>query len=236
VNPIVIVDEPQNFETDVRRSALMDLNPLCTLRYSATHKNPYNLLYSLNPVQAYDLGLVKQIEVDGVLADDDQNQAFVELLSIDAKSRGITAKVRIDVNDKSGPKRKELTLKLGEDLYVKSSMRDVYLDGYILNEIRADDGEIEFSGGRVLRVNEAQGGLTDDVMRFQIERTRRMLQAGAPLGRAIDGRIGLELRLIVMGGARILEKLSAVDGDVFRRRPVLRTLDAPLLLWRALTR
>src|SRR5690606_15468829 len=47
VNPIVIVDEPQNFETDIRRRALMELNPLCTLRYSATHKNPYNLLYSL---------------------------------------------------------------------------------------------------------------------------------------------------------------------------------------------
>jgi type III restriction enzyme len=171
VNPIVIVDEPQNFETDVRRSALMDLNPLCTLRYSATHKNPYNLLYSLNPVQAYDLGLVKQIEVDGVQADEDQNQAFVELLSIDAKARGITAKVRIDVNEKSGPKRKDLTLNLGDDLYAKSSMRDVYQDGYILNEIRAEDDEIEFSGGRVLRVNEAQGGLTDDVMRFQIERT-----------------------------------------------------------------
>jgi type III restriction enzyme len=171
VNPIVIVDEPQNFETDVRRRALMDLNPLCTLRYSATHKNPYNLLYSLNPVQAYDLGLVKQIEVDGVLADDDQNQAFVQLVSIDAKAKGITAKVRIDVNDKTGPKRKELTLKLGDDLYAKSSMRDVYHDGYILNEIRADDGAIEFSGGRVIRVNEAQGGLTDDVMRYQIERT-----------------------------------------------------------------
>jgi type III restriction enzyme len=171
VNPIVIVDEPQNFETDVRRSALMDLNPLCTLRYSATHKNPYNLLYSLNPVQAYDLGLVKQIEVDGVQADDDQNQAFVELVSIDARARGITAKVRIDVNDRTEPKRKELTIKLGEDLFEKSAGRDVYQDGYILNEIRAEDGEIEFSGGRVLRVNEAQGGLTDDVMRFQIERT-----------------------------------------------------------------
>lgn len=171
VNPIVIVDEPQNFETDVRRSALMDLNPLCTLRYSATHRNPYNLLYSLNPVQAYDLGLVKQIEVDGVLADEDQNQAFVELVSIKSMARGITAKVRIDVNYRGGPKRKELTLKLGEDLYELSGERDVYQDGYILNEIRADEGEIEFSGGRVLRVNEAQGGLTDDVMRFQIERT-----------------------------------------------------------------
>lgn len=171
VNPIVIVDEPQNFETDIRRKALADLNPLCTLRYSATHKNPYNLLYSLNPVQAYDLGLVKQIEVDGVLADISHNEVFIELLSIDAKAKGITAKVRLDINEKSEVKRKDITLKLGEDLYAKSKQRDVYMDGYILNEIRAEAGEVEFSGGRVLRLNEQQGGLTDDVMRYQIERT-----------------------------------------------------------------
>lgn len=171
VNPIVIVDEPQNFETDIRRRALMELNPLCTLRYSATHKNPYNLLYSLNPVQAYDLGLVKQIEVDGVLADESHNQAFIELVSIDAKAKGISVKVSIDVNEKTGVKRKELTLKLGDDLFVKSKGRDVYADGYILNEIRAEDEEIEFSGGRVLSLHAQQGGLEDDVMRFQIERT-----------------------------------------------------------------
>lgn len=171
VNPIVIVDEPQNFETDVRRSALMDLNPLCTLRYSATHKDPYNLLYSLNPVQAYDLGLVKQIEVDGVLADADRNQAFVQLLDIQAKARSLTAKVRLDVNGKNGALRKDITLRLGEDLYSKSAGRDAYREGYILNEIRADHGEIEFSGGRVLRMNEATAELAEDVMRFQIERT-----------------------------------------------------------------
>lgn len=173
VNPIVVVDEPQNFETDVRRRALQDLNPLCTLRYSATHKNHYNLLYSLNPVQAYDLGLVKQIEVDGVLADADHNLAFVELLSMNAKAKGITAKVRMDVNGKTGVQRKELTLKLGESLFDKSNAREAYADGYTLNEIRAEAGseEIEFSGGRVLKLHQKQGGLTDDVMRFQIERT-----------------------------------------------------------------
>ncbi len=170
VNPIVIVDEPQNFETDVRRRALLDLNPLCTLRYSATHRNPYNLLYSLNPVQAYDLGLVKQIEVDGVQADEDYNQAFVELLSIDASAQVMKAKVRIDVDDKAGPTRKEFTLKLGDDLYKKSGGREAYKDGYILNEFLSEE-EVEFSGGRVLRVSESQGGLTEDVMRFQIERT-----------------------------------------------------------------
>lgn len=171
VNPIVIVDEPQNFETDIRRRALMELNPLCTLRYSATHKNTYNLLYSLNPVQAYDLGLVKQIEVDGVLADESHNQAFIELVSIDAKAKGISVKVSIDINEKTGVKRKELPLKLGDDLFEKSKGRDVYADGYILNEICAEDKEIKFSGGRVLSLHAQQGGLEEDVMRFQIERT-----------------------------------------------------------------
>ncbi|ELJ3515911.1 DEAD/DEAH box helicase family protein [Salmonella enterica subsp. enterica serovar Liverpool] len=170
VNPIVIVDEPQNFETDNRRKALMDLNPLCTLRYSATHKNPYNLLYSLNPVQAYDLGLVKQIEVDGVLADANHNEAFIELLSIEQKAKSITAKVRIDVNEKNEVKRKDITLKLGDDLYEKSKQREQYQSGYVLNEFLSDS-EIEFSGGRVLRLNEQHGGLADDTMRYQIERT-----------------------------------------------------------------
>ena len=68
-NPIVIVDEPQNMETDIRKRAIQNLNPLCTLRYSATHTNLYNLMYSLNPVKAYDLGLVKQIEVDSVMSE-----------------------------------------------------------------------------------------------------------------------------------------------------------------------
>ncbi|HBN59068.1 MAG TPA: DEAD/DEAH box helicase, partial [Halomonas sp.] len=147
------------------------LNPLCTLRYSATHKNPYNLLYKLDPVQAYDLGLVKQIEVDGVEPDVSYNQAFVQLDRIDAKPKGVTAKVTIDVNEINEVKRKSITLKLGEDLYAKSKQREIYADGFILNEIRADEGEIEFSGGRVLKLNEQQGGLSDDVMRFQIERT-----------------------------------------------------------------
>lgn len=170
VNPIVIVDEPQNFETDIRRKALRDLNPLCTLRYSATHKYHYNLLYSLDPVKAYDLGLVKQIEVDGVQADESHNQAFIELLKIEQKPKGMAAKVRIDVNEKNGVKRKDVTIKLGDDLYTKSKQREAYANGYVLTEFLSDQ-EIEFSGGTRLRLKEQQGGLTDDVMRFQIERT-----------------------------------------------------------------
>lgn len=171
VKPIVIVDEAQNFETDIRQRALNELNPLCTLRYSATLTNPYNLLYALNPVQAYDLGLVKQIEVDGVQADASYNQAFAALLGIEAKAKSLVAKLSMDVNDKNGVKRQTVSVKPGDDLYEKSKQREVYADGFVVNEIRALDGEIEFSSGQILRIGEEQGGLLEDVMRFQIERT-----------------------------------------------------------------
>lgn len=88
-------------------------------------------------------------------------------------------------------------------------------------------------------VSEAQieAGRVDDnwrrLMRYQIDRARNMMLDGAPLARALVGRIGLELRLIVAGGLRILQKLEQRGGDVFRQRPVIGALDWPLLLWRA---
>jgi len=80
-NPIVIVDEPQNMETDIRKQAIARLNPLCTLRYSATPRNAYNLVYQLDPIKAYEMGLVKQIGVDSVIESSDANQAYIELES-----------------------------------------------------------------------------------------------------------------------------------------------------------
>ncbi len=68
-NPIVIIDEPQSVDsTDRSQEAIKALNPLCTLRYSATHKNAYNLIYRLDPIKAFELRLVKQIVVDSALA------------------------------------------------------------------------------------------------------------------------------------------------------------------------
>ena len=89
-HPIVIMDEPQNMETDIRAKAIENLNPLCTLRYSATHTNPYNLVYRLDPVKAYDLGLVKKIEVDSIVLESSFNNAFVELKSVQARKMTVS--------------------------------------------------------------------------------------------------------------------------------------------------
>jgi squalene synthase HpnC len=78
------------------------------------------------------------------------------------------------------------------------------------------------------------GGNWRSFIAFQIARARELLYAGAPLGRILTGRVGLEMRMIIAGGDRILTKITRVGGDVFRRRPVLRWFDWPLLLARSL--
>jgi phytoene synthase len=71
------------------------------------------------------------------------------------------------------------------------------------------------------------------LLSFQTKRARELMLSGAPLGRALPGRIGLEIRATVQGGLRILDKIQAAGYDVFRRRPVLRAFDWPLLLLKA---
>jgi len=72
------------------------------------------------------------------------------------------------------------------------------------------------------------------LMAFQVERARAMMQEGAPLGRELSGRMGLEIRMIVAGGLAILDKIEAAGYDVFNHRPVIGPLDWPRILWKAL--
>ena len=72
------------------------------------------------------------------------------------------------------------------------------------------------------------------LMAFQVSRTRDLMVKGAPLGRALPGRVGLEIRATVQGGLRVLEKIERAGYDVFRRRPVLGTLDWPLMLMKSI--
>ena len=69
------------------------------------------------------------------------------------------------------------------------------------------------------------------LMQFQVERARDMMRSGAPLGTILGGRIGLEMRLIIAGGNRILSKLEHADYDMFNKRPVLKPLDWPIMLY-----
>jgi type III restriction enzyme len=169
--PFVIVDEPQNMETEIRKKAIENLNPLCTLRYSATHTNLYNLMYSLNPVKAYDLGLVKQIEVDSVMSENDFNDSFIQLESVNRTGNNITAKIKIDTTSSTGIKRKSVTANRNKlDLFELSSKNEKY-EGLKIYEIDFGNQQIELTNGIVLKVGESQGGMNDEVMRFMIQKT-----------------------------------------------------------------
>jgi len=171
VSPVVIVDEPQNMETENRKAAINNLNPLCTLRYSATHKFHYNLIYSLDPVKAYDNGLVKKIEVDGIELENSANQAFIQLFSVTARKNKLTAKIRIDCITDRSVQKKDITIRSGDDLYVLSNKKEIYRDGFIADELNAAEQSITFSNGTTLTAGQQIGGLNDEVMKFQIENT-----------------------------------------------------------------
>ncbi len=168
--PIVIVDEPQNMETPTRKQAIENLHPLCTLRYSATHKHHYNLVYKLDPVMAYDLGLVKKIEVDSVLSEQDNNHAYIEIVGIKTEKTRVTANIKLDVADKKGVMQKTVSAKVGNDLYDLSGGRDVYT-GFIVDVIDAEIESVTFTNGTTLYLGQAQGGMTDEIMKFQIRKT-----------------------------------------------------------------
>ncbi|MRV76131.1 squalene synthase HpnC [Duganella sp. FT92W] len=74
-----------------------------------------------------------------------------------------------------------------------------------------------------------------NLMKFEVARARALMLSGAPLALRLPGRIGLELRLVVQGGLRILEAIEEVEYDVFRHRPKLGKWDWIKVVWRALT-
>lgn len=168
-NPILILDEPQNMESKKSKEALENLNPLCKLRYSATHRNYYNLLYRLTPVDAYTKGLVKKIEVLSVIKEDDFNAAYIRCIDIKADSKEIAAKLELNVKQKSGFKEKVLTIRHGDDLAEKTDNPEY--DGFVVSEIRADYEYIKFSNGHTLKLGEDQGSDRKQLMRAQIKHT-----------------------------------------------------------------
>lgn len=170
--PIVIVDEPQNMEADASREAIDKLNALCTLRYSATHKNPYNLLYKLDPIRAYDLRLVKRIEVASVVADDNVNDAFIELTKLDNKT-SLKAQIKVNISSGSSVVQKNVWVKRGDDLYFKTNERQEYKEGFIVEAISLASGDefIKFTNGVVIKKEEAIGNFKDDITKAQIYET-----------------------------------------------------------------
>ena len=173
-NPIVIIDEPQSVDnTDKAKEAIASLHPSCVLRYSATHREKINLLYRLTPVDAYQMGLVKQICVSSNAVANDFNKPYVKLLSV-SNENGFKAKIELDVEAKDGTvSRKTITVKPNDDLYLVSGERELY-DGYTIAGIDCTPGFecIEFSNTEVVMLGKSIGSIDENIIKeAQIKRT-----------------------------------------------------------------
>jgi len=167
--PVVVMDEPQNMETPIRQRAIASLNPLFRLRYSATHKDLKHLVYRLTPVDAYDLRLVKRIGVLSVVKEDDLNEAYVEVAKITPSATDVTATAYIHKATHQGTKRTRVTLHKDDDLYEVSGGRDIYR-GWIVEDIHADTGVVEFGNGQVVALGASSSAADDQQQRLMLRK------------------------------------------------------------------
>lgn len=186
--PILIVDEPQSVDGGLEgrgKEALGLMNPLCTLRYSATHADKHHMVYRLDAVDAYERKLVKQIEVACLEVQSAHNKGYVKLLSAPVNKDGsFSAKVEVDVQTKSGVSRKPVTVRPGDDLQQVTG-RNVYANLLVKNMgCKVGEEFLELSNiEHSLSVGESIGDIDPDAV------TRLMIT------RTIDEHLNKELRL-----------------------------------------
>jgi type III restriction enzyme len=176
--PILIVDEPQSVDgglSGAGKSALGEMNPLCTLRYSATHVDKHHMVFRLDAVDAYERKLVKQIEVASLEVEGGHNKAYVRFISASSGKGPITARVEIDVQEGKQVRRKQVTVQDGDDLQELTD-RELYANCRI-GEIRAARTgqllEVKMPGSETfLQPGQAVGDVDADALkRLMIRRT-----------------------------------------------------------------
>ena len=168
--PILILDEPQNMESKLSIEALAALYPLFALRYSATHRNPYNLIYRLTPFEAYRQNLVKRIEVDSVVKENDANLVYARVESIKAQKKTLTARVAVHKLMKDGTVKEHVVTVGPGDSLQELTGRPEYA-GYEVDEIDAAEGFVRFANNVELKTGDAQGADKDAIFEAQIRQT-----------------------------------------------------------------
>lgn len=161
---------------------------------------------------------------------------FGELMDYCRRSANPVGRLLLHLYGAASPRNIGHADAICSSLQVINFLQDVAID-YRKHRIYLPQDEM-----RKYKISEQQIAAGDNsgnwgmFMEFQINRTRRLLQSGAPLGLLLPGRIGLEMRTIIAGGERILHKLYKSHGDMFHQRPVLKPWDWLYMLTRAVRR
>lgn len=179
-NPILILDEPQKMgkKNSATRKAMQQFHPLFSLNYSATHAEHHNEVYALDALDAYNMRLVKRIEVKGFEVRGMRGtDGYLCLQEIKVSKAAPVARIEFKKLMANGSVKKVIgSFNEGDDIYVASGELEAYRNDFVVSEIRADQdgslGYVRFRNGEELRCGEVVGDSAgEDIRRVQIRET-----------------------------------------------------------------
>lgn len=187
-NPVLIIDEPQSVEGKRTKERLKEFHPLLTLRYSATPREYYNLIYRLDAMDAYNKKLVKKIAVKGITeSGTTATESFVYLEGLNLSKSDPTATIQFDCKRASGIKPMSATVTEGYNLFDHSGELPEYRDGFVVKRIDGRDDSVEFINGIKLYAGDVIGKVDENQLRriqiretilSHIERERELFNKG----------------------------------------------------------
>ena len=182
------------------------------------HQLPIQLLHDL--LDAFSQDVVKKRYAN-----------FDELMDYCRRSANPVGRLLLHLYDAATPQNLIYSDHICSSLQLINFWQDIEKDYQIARIYLPQDEMARFGVSETQISNGSVDKAWQELMQFQVQRARDMMRSGAPLGSILSGRIGLEMRLIIAGGNRILSKLASAKYDVFKHRPVLRPLDWLIMLF-----
>lgn len=166
--PVVIMDEPQNMESQLSQSSIGELDPIATLRFSATHRKQRNVVYRLDPVDAHDHGLVKQIVVAEVAQQGSDATPYIKVVEV--KRDPWEAKLELAVRGADGSLTRRV-VKAKQDQELSNLTNNPAYEGWWITELSIEPQFVEINKHGMLQQGEEIGGNSDSIYREMIRET-----------------------------------------------------------------
>lgn len=172
-HPVVIMDEPQNMESLLSQSAVSELDPVATLRFSATHKKQRNVVYRLDPVDAHDLGLVKQIVVADVQQQGADATPYMKLVEV-RREPTWTAKLELSCRKADGSlERRVVSVRQHQELSDERVTNNPIYEGWRINEMSIEPAFVDLTLHGFLEEGQSIGGSSGSIYKEMIRETIR---------------------------------------------------------------
>nr|WP_312855039.1 DEAD/DEAH box helicase family protein [Agromyces agglutinans] len=172
-HPVVIMDEPQNMESQLSQSAVGELDPVFTLRYSATHKKQRNVVYRLDPVDAHDLGLVKQIVVAEVAQQGADATPYIKLVEV-RREPSWSARLELSCRKADGSlERRVVNVKQHQELSDARLTNNPIYEGWRINELSIEPAYVDLTSHGFLYEGESIGASAGAIYKEMIRETVR---------------------------------------------------------------